>query len=87
MLCLICSDSFITSASVYLIADKKNEQLSWDYYFTEADTYTEAEIAASANAAKLTTGTYVERLDSVDIKNSNMLSHSNAGLIGAALTI
>lgn len=62
--------AFITSASVYLIADKKNEQLSWDYYFTEADTYTEAEIAASANAAKLTTGTYVERLDSVDIKNS-----------------
>ncbi len=61
---------FIGSASVYLISDKVNEQKNWDYYLTEADTYTAEENALSENAARISTGAYIERLDSVDIKNS-----------------
>ncbi len=61
---------FIGSVSVYLISDKINEQKNWDYYLTESNTYTAEETALSANAAQILTGVYVERLDSVDIKNS-----------------
>ncbi len=61
---------FIGFASVYLISDKTNEKKAWDRYLTEADTYTAEEAALSANAVQVSTGAYVERLDSVDIKNS-----------------
>ncbi len=71
-LCFVIAAAFlfIGSASFYLISDKINEQKSWDYYLTEADTYTEEETALSENAVKISTGTYIERLNSVDIKNS-----------------
>ncbi len=61
---------FICSASVYLISDKTDDQKNWDYYLTEADTYTTEETALSAKAVQVSTGMYIERLDSVDIKNS-----------------
>lgn len=60
----------LTVSGTYLVLDKQAERTSWDYYLNEADTFTEEELAASQTAAQVSVGTYVERLDSVDIKNS-----------------
>lgn len=61
---------FLTSTGIYLIADKRNEEKNWQEYLTEADTYTPEETAAMENAVQVSTGTYIERLDNIDIKNS-----------------
>ena len=60
----------LTVSGMYLAFDKHAEKTSWDDYLTEADTFTEEELAASQSAVQVSVGTYVERLDSVDIKNS-----------------
>ncbi len=54
----------------YLIKDKLNEEKNWTYYMTEADTYTQKEQELMQNAVTIKTGVYIERLDSVDIKDS-----------------
>lgn len=54
----------------YLIADKREEDRYWTYFLSEADTYTEEEKNLMQDAVQIQTGVYIERLDSVDIKNS-----------------
>lgn len=54
----------------YLIADKREEDNYWDYFLSEANAYTEEEETLMQDAAQVQTGIHVERLDSVDIKNS-----------------
>jgi len=61
---------FLTVAGSYLALDKKSEQTSWEYYLTEADTFTEEELSVSQNATQVSVGTHVERMDNVDFKNS-----------------
>ncbi|MBC5648997.1 hypothetical protein [Christensenella tenuis] len=61
---------YLGCVSCFLYSDKQAEDAYWDYYLHESTEYTETEKTTMQDATVVTVGTYVETVNSIDMKNS-----------------